>query len=356
MQLERLRSNNSKLVAERDAALERVAKAEESAASQADEADAARIASHREVVRLTTTTEQQGKLINHLLNLLPAEHRGRLQSAFMAPSGGSSENNSGTTASNTTTTTASSSAGLGGIFVRSQSRWLGGAGKSSTGHSALFTKTKSMLRGGSKKASSSSSKSSVALGPFPSLAETKKSFAFKSVSRLRRSSHGDATIIRSPTKRPHRGRRMAAWVRTLSTLRSKKHIGPAAKPRRHGGGEEEESEEEGDAGDDVVYEDPDGGVYIGDGGSLEYPVIQDDEEEEDDDVNCVASDMDYFRGSASELSSPRSSVAPSMSSLPENCRRVMWAGDFNANDFKASKPVRPSSFIAHSHLDYWVTW
>lgn len=150
-QLERLRNSNTKLVAERDAAIARAVKAEETAAAQADEADAARVAANNEVLRLTTTTEQQGKLINHLLNLLPAERRpidiGSIDTAASRP----------------TPSQPSIDDAPGGGFVRSRSRWLGGRTKPSAGHSALFLKTRSMLKGKKTTASASSHKFSLTL-------------------------------------------------------------------------------------------------------------------------------------------------------------------------------------------------
>ncbi|VDD76980.1 unnamed protein product [Mesocestoides corti] len=320
-QLERLRNNNTKLVAERDAALERAAKAEDTAASQADEAEAARFASHCEIVRLTTTTEQQGKLINHLLALLPAEHRQAVRQGILAPV---SSNTSEPPASSASLVSSGGCERVRGApFVRSQSRWLGGSGgttKSSAGHSALFLKTRSLLRG--KRAVAASQKSSAVLGE---ALDQKWGAAFKSAIGFG-GSQGAAACPSSSQKqtRRRRGGGMPSWVRTLSTLRSKKHLtAQSGGFRLH-----ERSFSEGDV---------DGGVYVGDDASLEYPPLE---------VDCVVSDVDYFRGSNSTTSSPRSSIAPSLTSLPESSRKVMWAGDLVP---RGEKPKIISSSDTHKY-------
>ena len=146
-QLERLRNANTKLLAERDAALERAAKAEEVAAAQADEAEAARMAVNNEVVRLTTTTEQQGKLINHLLSLLPPDRRMCMSGALNGDPVESSYSPQVVLPLPTNSEQSCADRQRSGMFMRSRSRWLGGGTKSSTGHSALFLKTRSVLKG-----------------------------------------------------------------------------------------------------------------------------------------------------------------------------------------------------------------
>ncbi|BHF59824.1 hypothetical protein SprV_0100278500 [Sparganum proliferum] len=177
LQLERLRGINAKLVAERDGALERSAKAEELTATQADEAEAARLVAQREIHRLATTTQQQGKLINHLCGLLPPEHRPTVPPTAAVASAG------GGTAS---------------------SLHLGGGGRS-TGHSALFLKARSMLR--TKK---SAFKSSTGLGSSEATAVTAQTSS-------------TASSVDLPPAKRFRPKRMH-WVRNLSTLRSKSRV------------------------------------------------------------------------------------------------------------------------------------
>ena len=135
-------------------------------------------------------------------------------------------------------------------------------------------------------------------------------------------------------------RRMAAWVRNLSTLRSKKHlhgigrttitasgegtsgsVGHRARLRDIAGFSDEDPEVEADVG----------GVYIGDDVSLEYPPLEPD--------CCIVSDIDYMRGSGSTLSSARSA---SLQSLPETARRVMWSEDFDIAPSPLKKRVAPA--------------
>lgn len=145
MQLERLRVCNTKLVDERDAAVELANKAEEAVIARAYEEEVARVCSQKRLIQLTTTTQQQGKLIDHLCSLLPPEHKpSNLGGTFHITAGGSS-------------TASSASSNSAGGFVRSSSRWFGGnqnTNAKSTGHSAFFAKTKSILLG--KKAATSS--------------------------------------------------------------------------------------------------------------------------------------------------------------------------------------------------------
>ncbi|KAL5966277.1 hypothetical protein TSMEX_006014 [Taenia solium] len=311
-QLERLRNSNTKLVAERDAAIVRAVKAEETAAARADEADAARVAANDEVLRLTTTTEQQGKLINHLLNLLPAERRPIVIERNIAES-------INTAASQPTPSRPPIDQVSGGGFVRSRSRWLGGRTKPSAGHSALFLKTRSVLKG--KKTTSSADSHKFSLTLAGDATDAKKSAIFKSMIGLGSTlcDHEDnGNHSRPPTSRPRAQppkRRMAAWVRTLSTLRSKKHLHGAtaeiAKSARSCLPEPNIfSENDADADADT------GGVYMGDDVSLEYPPLE---------ADYIVSDVDYMRGSASTLSSLRSA---SLQSLPETVRRVMWSEQY----------------------------
>uniref|UniRef100_A0A0V0JBD3 Citron Rho-interacting kinase n=1 Tax=Schistocephalus solidus TaxID=70667 RepID=A0A0V0JBD3_SCHSO len=180
LQLERLRGINAKLVAERDVALERSAKAEELAATHADEAEAARLVAQREIHRLATTTQQQGKLINHLCGLLPPEHRPTAAPVAAAAGGG-----------------------VGGGMA--SSLHLGAGGKP-TGHSALFLKARSILR--SKK---SAFKSSTAVASSEAAAVTAQT-----------SGSTVSSVDLRPLKR-FRSKRMH-WVRNLSTLRSKNRV------------------------------------------------------------------------------------------------------------------------------------
>ncbi|EUB59122.1 Citron Rho-interacting kinase [Echinococcus granulosus] len=313
-QLERLRNSNTKLVAERDAAIARAVKAEESAAAQADEAEAARVAANNEVLRLTTTTEQQGKLINHLLNLLPAERRKTVSGG----NGGPATELIDAATPQTLPSQPPIGQVPGGVFVRSRSRWLGGRTKPSTGHSALFLKTRSMLKGkkttaGTSVAGAGAHKFSLAL--IGDAIDVKKSAVFKSMIGLGSTqrdyedngNHPHPSTSRSRVPPPKR--RMAAWVRTLSTLRSKKLLHNATtetakRSRSHLPDSNAFTEDDVDADT--------GGVYMGDDMSLEYPPLE---------ADYIVSDVDYMRGSASTLSSLRSS---SLQSLPETACRVMW--------------------------------
>lgn len=137
--------------------------------------------------------------------------------------------------------------------------------------------------------------------------------------------------------------RMAGWVRTLSTLRTnhKKKLDNTVTAATNSEPIDSTADisDYGEiyAGDedlaDVVNDvnDPCGAIYIGDNGSIDYAGITEEneelelEEEEDEDANCVVSDMDYIRASHSSLSTVASSLAPSLTSLPEQCRRPMWA-------------------------------
>ncbi|VDK21686.1 unnamed protein product [Taenia asiatica] len=309
-QLERLRNSNTKLVAERDAAIVRAVKAEETAAARADEADAARVAANDEVLRLTTTTEQQGKLINHLLNLLPTERRPIVIERNVAES-------IDTAASQPTPSQPPTDQVSGGGFVRSRSRWLGGRTKPSAGHSALFLKTRSVLKGKKTIASAGSHKFSLTMAG--DATDAKKSAIFKSMIGLGSTlcDHEDnGNHSRLPTSRPRAQppkRRMAAWVRTLSTLRSKKHLHDATAETAKSARSrlpEPNIFSENDADADT------GGVYMGDDVSLEYPPLE---------ADYIVSDVDYMRGSASTLSSLRSD---SLQSLPETVRRVMWSEQY----------------------------
>ncbi|KAL5112642.1 Citron rho-interacting kinase [Taenia crassiceps] len=303
-QLERLRNSNTKLVAERDAAIARAVKAEETAAAQADEAEAARIAANNEVLRLTTTAEQQGKLINHLLNLLPAERRQAVT--------GRSATASISVVSQPTSSQPSVDQVPGGGFARSRSRWLGGRTKPSAGHSALFLKTRSMLKG--KKATASAGQQKFSLILTGDATDAKKRAIFKSMIGLGSTLcdyEDNGNHSRPSTSRPRAQppkRRVAAWVRTLSTLRSKKHLNDATA--------ETAKRTRSFLPDSNVFSENDadtGGVYMGDDVSLEYPPLE---------ADYIVSDVDYMRGSASTLSSLRSA---SLQSLPETVRRVMWS-------------------------------
>lgn len=129
---------------------------------------------------------------------------------------------------------------------------------------------------------------------------------------------------RPPASRPRAQppkRRVAAWVRTLSTLRSKKHL--------HGTTAETAKSTRSCLPDSNVFSGNDadvdtGGVYMGDDISLEYPPLE---------ADYIVSDVDYMRGSASTLSSLRSA---SLQSLPETVRRVMWSEQYSVP--KALKP------------------
>ncbi|VDM32525.1 unnamed protein product [Hydatigera taeniaeformis] len=309
-QLERLRNSNTKLLAERDAAIARAVKAEETAAAQADEAEAARMAANNEVIRLTTTTEQQGKLINHLLNLLPAEQR-------LTVSGRSVTELINTVALQAPPSQPPIDPIQSGVFVRSRSRWLGGRTKPSAGHSALFLKTRSMLKG--KKPVASGGPHKFLITSSGDATDVKKSAIFKSMIGLSSTLRDHETYnnrLHPSTSRSHvqpPKRRMAAWVRTLSTLRSKKHLHNVTTETIKGSSSR--------LRDSNVFSECDadadtGGVYMGDDVSLEYPPLE---------ADYVVSDVDYMRGSASTLSSVRSA---SLQSLPETVRRAMWSEQY----------------------------
>lgn len=367
-QLDRLRNANTKLVAERDAAVARAVKAEESAAAQADEADAARVAMNQEVVRLTTTTEQQGKLINHLLSLLPAPERRRIVSTS------SSDVEAITEAVKTVSTESQRRprhAIRAGGFVRSRNVFWGGKTKTSIGHFALFPKNRSMIKGKKTIGLSNVHQSSVALGAangdvkrklvifIASLIATSTilncilvsfflifSVAFKSMIGLGTkrqsvddvgSNEGDERSSTTKFQPPPcvYKRRMVAWMRNLSTLRSK-HIHPKEvtdsrrKLRRLPPDLAGFSEDEGEY--DLA-----GGVYMGDSASLDFPAQESE---------YAISDVDYLRRSVSTASSGRS---PSLQSYPEIATRTaIWSQHMQASSSNAAEVSHLSSYGFYS--------
>ncbi|CAH8454470.1 unnamed protein product [Schistosoma turkestanicum] len=72
-QVERLRLNNTQLLSQRDAARQEARESEMATVRAKELGEATQQALEREVHRLSTITEQQGKLINHMRNLLPPE-------------------------------------------------------------------------------------------------------------------------------------------------------------------------------------------------------------------------------------------------------------------------------------------
>ncbi|VDL63092.1 unnamed protein product [Hymenolepis diminuta] len=347
-QLDRLRNANTKLVAERDAAIARAAKAEETAAAQADEAEAARSAMNQEVIRLTTTTEQQGKLINHLLSLLPAPERKQLVSVSSDVDALAEALEAVAMESNVRRPPRH--AIRAGGFVRSRNGFWGGRSKASstattTGHFALFPKNKSMVK--SKK---NALKSSLVLGNGNE--EVKRSTAFKSMIGLGASSKpqqrqgvdvvddlassgsneqqqqaGTSTFkFHQPaqSQRVHK-RRMVAWMRNLSTLRSKHfHGNKEDNSIRRKSRQRASAELAGFSEDEGEY-DLAGGVYMGDNASLDFA-------NQEGEFGAV-SDVDYMRVSMSTASSGRS---PSLQSYPEIATRTaIWSQHLQASSVNA---------------------
>ncbi|VDO09070.1 unnamed protein product [Rodentolepis nana] len=347
-QLDRLRNANTKLVAERDAAIARAAKAEETAAAQADEAEAARSAMNQEVIRLTTTTEQQGKLINHLLSLLPAPERKHLVSVGSDVDALAEALE--TVAVESNAQRAPRHAIRAGGFVRSRNGFWGGRSKASstaatTGHFALFPKNKSMVK--SKK---NTLKSSLVLGNGNE--DVKRNAAFKSMIGLGASSKpqqrrsmnvvddltsntsneqqhqlgSSASKLQQPAQlqRVHK-RRMVAWMRNLSTLRSRhfhgnKEDNSSRRKSRH----RASADLTGFSEDEGEY-DLAGGVYMGDNASLDFP-------NQEGEFGAV-SDVDYMRASMSTASSGRS---PSVQSYPEIATRTaIWSQHLQASNSNA---------------------
>ncbi|KAH8850610.1 Citron Rho-interacting kinase [Schistosoma japonicum] len=72
-QVERLRLNNTQLLSQRDAARQEARESEMATVRAKELGEAKQQALEREVHRLSTITEQQGKLINHMRSLLPPE-------------------------------------------------------------------------------------------------------------------------------------------------------------------------------------------------------------------------------------------------------------------------------------------
>nr|CDS29503.1 citron Rho interacting kinase [Hymenolepis microstoma] len=344
-QLDRLRNANTKLVAERDAAIARAAKAEETAAAQADEAEAARSAMNQEVIRLTTTTEQQGKLINHLLSLLPAPERKHLVSVSSDVDALAEALEAVAIESNARRPPRQ--AIRAGGFVRSRNGFWGGRNKASstaatTGHFALFPKNKSMVK--SKK---NTLKSSLVLGN--GYEDVKRNTAFKSMIGLgasskpqqRRSVHvvddsasnagneqqhqpGPPTSkLQQPAQlqRVHK-RRMVAWMRNLSTLRSRHFHGNKEDNSTRGKSRHRASADLAGFSEDEGEYDLAGGVYMGDNASLDFP-------NQEGEFGAV-SDVDYMRASVSTASSGRS---PSLQSYPEIATRTaIWSQHLQASN------------------------
>ncbi|KAM7541663.1 hypothetical protein Aperf_G00000032161 [Anoplocephala perfoliata] len=319
-QLDRLRNANTKLVAERDAAVARAAKAEESAAAQADEADAARVAMNQEVVRLTTTTEQQGKLINHLLSFFPSsELRMRIASTS------SSDVEAIAEAIKTATTESAQ---------RPRHAIRGGG----------FNK--SMIKRKKTIGPANVLQSSVDLGTANE--DVKRNTAFKSMIGLSSKRHGvDDLGSNESNERPSTSRfqpppriykrRMVGWVRNLSVLRSKHvHSTDTTDSRRKS--RRLPPDLSGFSGDEEEY-DLAGGVYMGDNGSLDFPTQEGE---------YAVSDVDYLRRSVSTASSGRS---PSLQSTPEiAARAAIWSQHLQASNSNASDAnVQVSKELKESH-------
>ncbi|CAL8101931.1 unnamed protein product [Calicophoron daubneyi] len=74
-QLERLRVSNTQLMSQRDEARQEMREANAALLRERELKEVAQQSSECEVFRLTTITQQQGKLIDHMCSLLPPEHR-----------------------------------------------------------------------------------------------------------------------------------------------------------------------------------------------------------------------------------------------------------------------------------------
>lgn len=72
-QLDRLRLNNTQLLSQRDFARQEANEFEMNVLRVKESGDAVQQALEHEVFRLTTITDQQGKLIKHMRSLIPAE-------------------------------------------------------------------------------------------------------------------------------------------------------------------------------------------------------------------------------------------------------------------------------------------